>query len=50
MLPALPVPAFPIPASLAVFGVPSGGMLGLTGPTLNVIQPHFVLRGNFGVR
>jgi hypothetical protein len=49
-LPALPIPSFPIPGSLGQFGLPVGGQLGITGATLNAIDPHFILRGNFGVR
>jgi hypothetical protein len=50
VLPALPIPAFQIPSALAVYGLPAGGALGITSPTLNVVAPHFVLRGGFGVR
>ena len=49
-LPALPIPGFRIPASLGQYGLPAGGVLGLLNPVLTTSAPHFVLRGNFGVR
>lgn len=49
-LPSLPIPSFTLPASLAQFGLPAGSQLGITGPSLAVAPPHFVLRGGFGVQ
>lgn len=49
VLPALPIPSFPLPSSLAQFGLPTGGRLGLKTPTLTVAPQHFTLRGSFGV-
>lgn len=49
-LPAIPIPAFTIPASLAQFGLPVGRDLGIVGPTLQSSGQHFVLRGSFGLR
>jgi hypothetical protein len=50
-LPALPIPGFLIPASLAPYGLPVGGVLGLVNPALTAEQmKYFVLRGGFGVR
>lgn len=49
-LPALPIPSFSIPASLARYGLPAGARLGLTSPALAFEAPHFVLRGDFAVR
>jgi hypothetical protein len=49
-LPAIPIPSFPIPASLGGFGLPVGAELGITTPTLGREAPHFVLRGGFAVR
>ena len=47
-LPALPIPSFPIPASLATYGVPPGN-LGIGSPSLSITPPHFLLRGDFGI-
>jgi hypothetical protein len=49
-LPSLPIPSFMIPASLAQYGLPAGGQLGITGPSLAVVPPEFVLRGGFGIQ
>jgi hypothetical protein len=49
-LPSLPIPSFTLPASLAQFGLPTGGQLGITTPSLAVIPPEFVLRGGFGIQ
>ena len=49
-LPALPIPAFTIPASLSTYGLPGGSELGITGPSLNITDRHYELEGNFGVR
>ena len=49
-LQVLPVPAFTLPASLGVFGLPTTGSLGLVGPTLVTQAPHYVVRGNMGMR
>ncbi len=47
-LPAIPIPSFELPASLATYGVPVGTELGIRSPTLANEPQHFVLRGNFG--
>jgi hypothetical protein len=49
-LPAIPIPSFELPASLATFGLPAGARLGITSPTFAAERPHFVLRGGFAVR
>ncbi|UJR84582.1 hypothetical protein [Sandaracinus amylolyticus] len=49
-LPAIPIPSFTLPASLATYGLPAGAQLGITSPTLATQPPHFVLRGGFAVR
>jgi hypothetical protein len=49
-IPALPIPAFTIPASLATFGLPAGKQLGINAPTLSIAPQHFTLRGQFGIR
>ena len=49
-LPAIPIPAFAIPASLGTFGLPVGEELGIVNPTLQSSGQHFVLRGSFGLR
>jgi len=49
-LPALPIPDFELPASLAEFGFTPGTRLGLVAPRLFVNQTHFVAEGNFGER
>jgi len=47
-LPALPIPSFTLPASVADFGLTPGMELGITSPALATERPHFVLRGGFG--
>lgn len=47
-LPALPIPSFTLPTSVADFGLTPGMELGITSPALATERPHFVLRGNFG--
>ncbi len=47
-LPAIPIPSFALPATLAQYGLPTGVRLGLVSPTLTVAPQHFTLRGNFG--
>ena len=47
-LPALPIPSFTLPASVATYGLTPGMELGITSPSLATERPHFVLRGNFG--
>jgi hypothetical protein len=47
-LPAIPIPAFPIPGSLSTYGIPPG-RIGITSPGLTVAPQHFTLRGGFGV-
>ena len=49
-LPALPILGFVIPASLAAYGLPAGGVLGLVFPALSLGLRHFVLRGALGIR
>lgn len=49
-LPALPVPAFELPASVAEFGLPAGAYLGLVDAVLEIQRRRFVLLGNFGTR
>jgi hypothetical protein len=49
-LPALPVPAFELPASVAAFGLPAGAYLGLVDAALQLTERRFVLLGNFGTR
>jgi hypothetical protein len=49
-LPALPVPAYRIPASLATYGFPAGAELGLTEPAFSTDGQRFVLRGGFAIR
>lgn len=49
-LPAIPIPAFTIPASLAQYGLPAGKQLGINSPALSVAPQHFTLRGTFGIR
>ena len=47
-LPALPIPSFELPASLATYGLPAGAELGIRSPALAREDQHFVLRGSFG--
>lgn len=49
-LPAVPIPAFTIPATLSQYGLPAGKQLGINNPALTVAPQHFTLRGNFGIR
>ncbi|MFU8804089.1 MAG: hypothetical protein ACNA8W_09800 [Bradymonadaceae bacterium] len=49
-LPALPIPAFVLPASVGEFGLPAGRELGLTEPQLRNLLRHFHLEGTFGLR
>ncbi|MGE0788416.1 MAG: hypothetical protein AB7S26_22265 [Sandaracinaceae bacterium] len=49
-LPAIPIPSFTLPASLAPYGLPAGARLGITSPTLTFEEPHVILRGGFAVR
>ena len=49
-LPAIPVPSFPIPASLATYGLPAGAQLGIRSPALSQAGQRFELRGGFGER
>jgi hypothetical protein len=49
-IPALPIPAFTIPTSLATYGLPAGKQLGINAPTLSIAPQHFTLRGQFGIR
>ena len=49
-LPSLPIPSFPLPASLAAYGLPSGSALSVMSPALQIAAPEFVLRGTFGIQ
>jgi len=49
-LPALPIPSFTLPATLASYGLPVGSSLGITSPSLVLAPPEFVLRGGFGIQ
>jgi hypothetical protein len=49
-LPAIPIPAFTLPASVTQFGLPAGAQLGIVGPQLSTSGSHYVLTGAFGVR
>ena len=49
-LPALPIPTFTLPASVATYGLPAGAQLGIVNPTLSTSNAHAVLDGQFGVR
>jgi hypothetical protein len=49
-LPAIPIPAFTIPPSLAQYGLPAGKQLGINNPSLTTAPQHFTLRGSFGIR
>jgi hypothetical protein len=49
-IPALPIPAFTIPASLSTYGLPGGKQLGINAPSLSIAPQHFTLRGQFGLK
>jgi hypothetical protein len=49
-LPALPVPGFRIPDSLALYGLTPGAVLGMVSPTIETDAHHLVLRSGFGIR
>ncbi len=49
-LPAIPIPGFTIPSSLASYGLPTGRELGITSPSLSHGSGMFVLGGGFGLR
>lgn len=49
-LPVLPTPAFRLPVSFATYGLPSAGSLGLVVPALTTAAPHYIVRGNLGIR
>ena len=49
-LPAIPIPGFTIPASLATYGLTPGQQLGINNPALSIAPQHFTLRGQFGIR
>lgn len=49
-LPALPIPSFTLPASVATYGLPAGAELGITTPSLSRSSNHLVLSGGFGRR
>lgn len=46
----LPVPAFEIPPSLGLFGLPVGDKLGIVNPALESTPTHVILGGEFGIR
>jgi hypothetical protein len=49
-LPALPIPSFTLPQSVAGFGLPAGAELGIVNPSLTTVGSHCVLKGGFGVQ
>lgn len=49
-LPALPIPSFELPSSVAAYGLPAGGEFGLLSPLLQTYGTHFLLRGSVGVQ
>lgn len=49
-LPAFPIPAFELPASVSQFGLPAGAEMGIVNPTLSTSGSHYVLTGGFGRR
>lgn len=49
-LPAIPIPAFTLPASVGPYGLPAGAELGIVNPILSTSGSHFVLTGAFGRR
>ena len=49
-LPAIPIPSFELPPSVATYGLPAGAQLGIKSPLLTTADRHFVLTGGFGVR
>ena len=49
-LPALPLQAFRLPASLTTFGLPAGHLLAPTNLGLATMSPHLVVRATFGIR
>ncbi len=49
-LPALPIPSFTLPASVAAFDLTPGSELGLVAPDLAVEGQQLVLRSRFGAR
>lgn len=49
-LPAIPIPAFTLPASATALGLPGGAELGLVNYLLATGDFHYVLTGAFGVR
>jgi hypothetical protein len=49
-LPALPLPAYRIPASLGDIGLPVGSSLGVRNPTFRQLLNHVIVEGGFGIR
>ncbi len=49
-LPAVPIPGFEIPASVATFGLPAGRELGLVRPIFETSGNHFVFESDFGLK
>lgn len=49
-LPALPIPSFDLPASLAEYGLPAGGALGLVSPVLGAAPPQILLTGSLSIQ
>jgi hypothetical protein len=49
-LPALPIPSFTLPASVATYGLPAGAKLGIVNPVLSTSNAHAVLNGQFGAQ
>jgi len=48
-LPALPMPEFTLPASLAPFGLPANQRLGLRQPSFSLTRAHGLLQGSLGL-
>jgi hypothetical protein len=49
-LPALPLPNYRTPASVATFGLPANANLGLIGPFMSTSSGHLLLSGGFGLQ
>ncbi len=48
-IPALPIPSFTLPASVATYGLPAGAQLSIVNPSLSTSGSSAVLVGQFGV-
>lgn len=49
-LPALPIPSFTLPASLATFGLPANGQLSIVTTSTAQTTSQYILRGNFAIQ